>query len=278
MRYSDEKNTRPIRVAARHSNEAFFAHVAKLCDPELARGAILLVGARDQRARAVRHAQAILRYDQRASYFSHAALIVRWDAKRLGQSIGLEVAIDSDHPDQQVPERNGVTCFQLSRYFDEARYPNLAFLAMSLKAVPRFDPDTSPDGSEKDAQTLHEVERKHLLVDAARNPNRQREAYPLWESLAAWSRYTLIPEVADNPLQSNIPHPGAALCEYAYAAGGVDVVPGATTNHTCPELLWATMGHWRETLAATASKVRTYCVVRDEYCTPPDPLSMEIDL
>lgn len=275
MRYSYQKKQSPTAIAKHKTNEEFFARVMRSCDPELMRGAILLVGARDHRSLAVRHAQAALRYDRRASYFSHAALLVRASERRPGSSVGLEVALDPERPEMQVPERNGVTSFKLSRYFDDDRYPNLAVMAMNLKVLPRMLEDDA--GNEK-PQPLSSRARKDLLVDAALNPNRQREVYAMWEGLASWSRYTYCPEASDNPLLENIPHPGASLCEYAYAAAEVDIVPGATTSHTCPELLWATMSYFRESLETAVKQVRTYSMIRDEHATPRDSLSMHLTL
>jgi hypothetical protein len=114
------------------------------------------------------------------------------------------------------------------------------------------------------------------VIEAARNPCRQREIYGLWEGLAVWSRYGYAAERVPNPLLESVAMPSASLCEYAYAAVQVDIVPGASNHQTCPELLWATFLRWQESLAPAVERIATFNVVRDEQGLAPTPLPMEI--
>lgn len=266
MRYSLQKNQlEPRRIAARRSNLDLFNAVAKSCKAERGCGAILLVGRRDWRSIQIRRAQATLRYDRRSSYFSHAALITDWDQTKPERSRGLEVTLDSVPGAEQVPERNGVTAFRASQYLDDALYPNLALITLDLK--PGKEP--GPKGKT--------IERKRALLTAARNPCRNRADFPLWESIGEWLKYTYLPERTANPLLEGISLPGAAFCEYAYAAAEVDITPGASTRHTCPELLWSTFLRWQEGLLETAvDRIDITYVVRDEFGIAPEPQSMEI--
>jgi hypothetical protein len=232
-------------------------------------GALLLVGGRDFRSLNVRNAQTSLRIDRRSSYWSHAAVILSWNASNPARSLGLEVALDPVDPVLQVPERNGVTTFALRKYLDARLYPNIALVHVALKDLP----------GEQDEQSIvarAAAQRRQAALTAAKNPCTQRETFRLWEGLAAWSRYTYAPELAANPLLENVPHPGASFCEYVYAAAEVDLVPGASTSHTCPELIWATVRHWQNTIDAAGSTLQTHVLIGDEHGEPLDTLPMTI--
>lgn len=255
--------------AASASNERFFAEVGKSVGPRALHGAILLVGARDTLALALRRAQGVLRFDQRPSKWSHAALIVRWQSD-VGASAGVEVTLDPLERERQVPERNGVTPFTLARYFDEQRYPNVALLSFELEA-----PERVP-GLESTLQSP--AERRALVLETALTPVKDRERFPLWDMLGAWARHAYLPYTTPNPLLEGIPLPGAALCEYAYEAAGIDLTPGATANHNCPEVLYATAKHWADGVAQTQrARVRQYSLERDEHVVPYPELSIRID-
>ncbi|HKU36787.1 MAG TPA: hypothetical protein VJR89_01535 [Polyangiales bacterium] len=232
-------------------------------------GSLLLVGGRDYRSLNVRNAQTGLRYDRRSSYWSHAAVLTKWNAENPARSTGLEVALDPSDPIAQVPERNGVTAFQLRKYLDERLYPNLALIHIALKDMP---------GEENGKRIVaHSAgARREAAVTAARNPCSQRETFRLWESLGTWLRYASAPELGPNPLQDNVPHPGASFCEYVYASAEVDLVPGASTSHTCPELIWASVRHWQNTIDTPGSTLHAHVLIRDEYGQPLDPLPMTI--
>lgn len=249
MRYSsDPPQTPEAPVAEQASNEEFFDRILSEHPPRAFEAALLLVGARDHRALAVRRAQAALRYDRRPSEWSHAALLLS-RGKDVSSSIGLEVALDSDTPHD--PERNGVTVFALSRYLDTTRYPNLCLV------LPSFSAEAAKLGG------------AHAIVEAALDPNRERARFPLYDGLAAWAQYAYSPDSSANPLISNVPLPAAAYCEYAYAAAGVDLTPGATSNSTCPELIWATLRRWSSRLSSVnGTTLHAYAVRRDHHGTP----------
>jgi hypothetical protein len=274
MRYSPFSATASEKTIASDSNAEFFESVGKKVGAEALNGAILLIGARDSRAMALRHAQGALRFDRRASKWSHAALIVQWAASA-GETSAVEVSLDPTDITLQVPERNGVTAFRLSRYFDSQRYPNVALAVLGFEPPPGTA-TLSKGAARSDA--LAPRERHAAVLAAALNPNRDRERFPLWDTLAPWARYAYAPHTTPNPLLEGIPLPSAALCEYAYEAAAVDLTPGATGNHNCPEVLYATMKHWAEGLKQTEGvSVRIFSVVRDECGTPQMELSPALD-
>lgn len=273
MRFSSQPAAVPVRIDAR-TNAEFFRQIATKRTPEQCRAAILLVGANDMRSIVVRRSQAILRYDRRSSYFSHAALIAAWNGSTPEDSVGFEVCLDPEGPAAQpLPERNGVTRFTLRRYLDERLYPNLALVSVELKDVTQLDIDGKHQLESSAAR------RKDLIIDAARNPLREREVYPLWDGLGVWSKYRFSPERTVNPLLENVPLPAAAYCEYVYGAQQIDIVPGAVAQQTCPEMLWATFLRWQQgLLATTLSAIQVYVVIRDEQGIAPPPQPMELVL
>jgi hypothetical protein len=270
MRYSpfSARASKKLGSAA-SSNERFFTNVAAEVGEGALHGSILLIGARDPRALALRRAQAPLRFDQRPSKWSHSAFIVRWHAEP-ARAIGLEATLDPFDPRLQVPERNGVTSFSLSRYFDERRYPNVAMLILGFEASrPQADADSTLPSP---------AERRAAAIEAVLTPVRERGRFPLWDMLGAWARHSYLPYTTPNPLLEGIPMPCASLCEYAYEAAGIDLTPGASGNDNCPEVLYATAKHWAEGVAQTqAARVRLFSLVRDEHEVPQAELSNRFD-
>ncbi len=253
MRYSPSPKLEITRLPPEAKN----AEVAELdAKPDARRAAIVLVGARDPRSLAIRMAQAHLRFDQRPSYWSHAALLLSWEGDA-ADARGVEVTLDPEDDAQQVPERNGVTSFRLARYLDDARYPNFCVATFDIPAQ---------NG---------EAIKQHIL-DAALHPNRERSRYPLWDLLAPWARYTYAPLSTRNPLLEPVALPSAALCEYAYEAGGLDIIPGATAPNACPELLWSTLLYWHDRIRELGGTLHARCVLRDEIGAPLPTLSSHL--
>lgn len=219
---------------------------------------LLLVGGNDWRALAIRQAQAALRFDRRPSYWSHAALLLRLDAENPGKSSGFEVSFDPAQPQLHVPERNGVTPFQLQRYFDAGQYPNLGIASFSL-----------PAGATQSA--------RDALADAVTHPNRDVTHYPLWDRLGSWAAYSYAPHAVKNPLLAGLGVPSAMWCEMALQAIGVAATLSATDNNTCPELLWATLKHWHDHLPAPLT-CNAWQIVRDRAGTQAEALSDELPL
>jgi hypothetical protein len=58
------------------------------------------------------------------NYWSHGTFVPEWKTESKN-AIGAEVTWEHWQPDFLVPERNGVTLFPLSRYFDEQHSLNL---------------------------------------------------------------------------------------------------------------------------------------------------------
>ncbi len=97
-----------------------------------------------------------------------------------------------------------------------------------------------------------------------------------------WARYTYAPYLTPNPLLEGVPMPSAALCEYAYEAAGIDLTPGATGNHSCPEVIYATVKHWSDGLKDLAGvSARLFAIIRDPTGAPQptlDELGKEVPL
>ncbi len=257
MRYSAEKALKIVEVPPQWSNERFFAAVHKGTAPEMWRGALLLVGGVDFRARAVRQAQAPLRLDRLPSAWSHAALLLQWPAPLKGQ--GAEVALDPQDIALQLPEQNGVTVFHLARYFDGSGYPNLCIAALDVD-------EKSAKQSDKEANKRLSADfhgKRTLIADAAFHPNRDRVRFPLWDWLGVWAHYLYTAAGAANPVTQGIPLPGAAFCEYAYEAAGLDLTPGATAPNACPEILWATIKHWHQRIGEEGIRMKAWRILRD---------------
>jgi hypothetical protein len=257
MRYSPAKRFEITKIRKEATADEFFSTIAKAIPAEDRRGGILLVGGVSPRDIVVRNAQADLRLDKLPSYWSHAALILDWkDGAKLDAVVGVELSLDPVEPDKQVPERNGVTLFRLARYANRARYPNLAFGTI---CNPR------------------DKELKNKIQQAAMDPNRDRLRYRLWDWLGAWASYTYTPAATTNPIATGIPLPGAALCEYAYEAAGLDLTPGATAPNACPELLWTTLLYWYDRIGPQTGQVAAWCLVEVDESPTRKPLSIALD-
>lgn len=250
------KVTEPSKAKTK-TNEAFFAAVAKGTKPDARRMSLLLVGGSDSASFAVRHAQATLRFDKLPSSWSHAAVILTWNGKA-EDAVGAEVHLEPVDRSKHVPERNGVTLFRLSRYLDTQLYPNLC--VATLRLPPRQDKGDPKEG----------------ILAAILSPNRERIRYPFWDWLGVWARYVYNPTSSSNPLTEGMPWPGAAFCQYAFEAAGVDLAPGATAPNACPELLWSTLLYWHDRLPggaqsssvnspsrSKAPSLQAFCVIRD---------------
>jgi hypothetical protein len=257
MRYSPAKRFEITKVRKEATADELFSTIAKATSAEDRRGGILLVGGVSPRDVLVRNSQADLRLDKLASYWSHAALILDWkDGAKLDAVVGVEASLDPVEPDKQVPERNGVTVFRLARYANRARYPNLAFGTI---CNPR------------------DKELKNKIQQAAMDPNRDRLRYRLWDWLGVWASYTYTPAATTSPITTGVPLPGAALCEYAYEAAGLDLTPGATAPNACPELLWTTLLYWYDRIGPQAGQITAWCVVEEDESPTRKPLSITLD-
>lgn len=263
IRYSFDQRREPTDLGST-DNAAFFQEVAERI-PEGRRGCgLLLVGGRDFRSLAVRRAQGIVRFDHLPSYWSHAALVMEW-GKDLSTAQGLEVTFRPDNPMDQVPERNGVTWFNLAKFCDPKAFPNLAFIALA--------PPKGSTGGAK-APTFKSVQKE--IERRAREPNQDRGRYAFLDWLGVWARFSTSPLTTQNPLLEQVPEPSAGFCEFAYEAAGIDLTPGATSPNACPELLWSTVQYWYQRMSPKAGALTAFKVVRDEHATPGQPLAMRL--
>lgn len=225
MRYTDEARVTVQTVKEGTTHEALFRRV----EAEVAEraGSILLVGGADHRARILRQTQAAVRFDQCASRWSHAAVIADWSGS-YERAKGLEASFDPSDPSRQVPERNGVTSFALSRYLDQRRYPNLCVATLEFEDDPR-------DGG------MSAIRAR--LLQAMRDPNIQRAAFPIYQLFSPWGRFLYEPHDR-SPLLDGVPMPSALYLVSLFAEAGIDLLPSATAPNACPEHIWASLLRW----------------------------------
>lgn len=252
MRYSRATRSRETRFTQKLTSQQFAERIAKKTTPEERRGGILLVGGTSPQDLALRQAQAYLRLDQLPSYWSHAAIILDWpENASLDEIVGVEVTLRPEASAKQVPERNGVTLFRLSKYADQELYPHLAFSALCNPAD----------------------DCKALIESAALTPNQHRLRYSLWDWLGAWVGYSYTPTSREAPLTQGIPLPAAAFCEYVYEVAGLDLTPGATAPNTCPEMLWSTMLYWSDEVTRAKGEFKTWSLIHTSQAHTRSPLS-----
>lgn len=255
MRYSPHAVT-PISNHDSLSTKDFIAEVTRATTPEQRAGSILLVGGSDFSSVALRRAQSSLRFDLRSSYWSHAALVTEWPDGEPSRINGVEVALEVAGQEGHAPENNGVTSFKLARYANDATYPNLC-VAVPLAV----------------GQGLGESWREELLAAAA-NPNAGRPQYSFYAWLAEWRRYAMLPATTANPLFANVPVPGAAFVEFAYATARMNLIPGATSPNATPEHLWATLTHWTAAFASRLT-LQVFRRIKDKRCPDAPTVVME---
>jgi hypothetical protein len=261
MRYSaDEKSV----IDKARTHREFIELIVRKTKPEERGVGLLLVGGSSSRHESVRRAQAALRMDYLASYWSHAAIVLEWgqDPKK---AIGAEVTWEPWRPELQVAERNAVTLFPLSRYLNEQQYPNLAFATFTFSQI------SKPKGAKDEV-----VDYRGAIRNALLSPNRDRFRYRFLDWLRIWGGYTYQLHGQPNPLLSEIPVPGAGLCEYAFEAAGIDLTPGATAPNACPELLWSTILYWHKRIGEHVQGGKIFTVLRDPSCQARKTLSMTL--
>lgn len=262
MRYSSDQKS---AVISTNNYKEFFGAILGQTETDERASGLLLVGGSSPRHEVVRRAQAALRMDHLASYWSHAAVILEWvqDSRR---AIGAEVTWEPWRRHLQVAERNAVTLFPLSRYLNKDHYPNLAFASFSFA-----EPKT------KKAVKSDAVNYKRAIREAVLSPNKDRFRYRFLDWLRIWGGYTYQPHGQPNPLLTEVPVPGAGLCEYAFEAAGIDLTPGATAPNACPEILWSTILYWYERVGEHVDKVQIFTILQDPSCTARKTLSITLD-
>lgn len=262
MRYScDQKCV----VTSAKNYKQFFEAIFEQTQPDERASGLLLVGGSSSRHEAVRRAQAALRIDHLASYWSHSAVILEWvQDSRL--AIGAEVTWEPYSRHLQVAERNAVTLFPLSRYLNKDHYPNLAFASFSFA-----------ESKAKKADKSEAVDYKRAIREAALSPNQDRFRYRFLDWLRIWGGYTYQPHGQPNPLLTEVPVPGAGLCEYAFEAAGIDLTPGATAPNACPEILWSTILYWYKHIGQHVDKVQIFTILRDPSCVARKTLPITLD-
>lgn len=260
MRFSPAKRLDYLDCKTAATNEQFFARVAEEVPTAERRCGLLLLGGSDFRSLAVRRAQSGIRFDQRVSYWSHAALMLEWTGDA-AKARGLEVSYRPESGSEQVPERNGVTWFTLSKYLDTAEWPNVAFVSLGQAS----SASSASKGKGRAVSKLRDA-----IEARAIEPNLDRQRYSFLDWLGVWARYATSAERVPNPLFEGVPEPSAAFCEYAFEGAGLDLTPGATGPNGCPELLWSTSLYWYERISELGP-VHVFAVIRDESGRPAGP-------
>lgn len=265
MRYSDSKkfNVKLVRAARRiKTHEKLLAAVEKGTSEVDRRGGIFLIGGNDPFEIAVRHAQASLRYDRLPSYWSQAAIILDWPDGASPEEIrGLQVPLPFSGREMVLPERNAVCLFSMDEYIERDYFPNLGFGALCVK----------PEGSKRIRSGVP-ASVKDDLVDAAINPCRERSRYRLWDWLGMWTQFCMAG--GENPLTQDIPHPGAAFCEYVFSKGGLDLTPGLVAPNACPEAIWNTLLFWHERFDRKTKALKAWATIDAHESPSRDPESI----
>jgi hypothetical protein len=212
-----------------------------------------LVGQRDIPGVALRRAQSVLRWDLRPSLWSHAFLIVeRTTASpapaQLKDLSTLEVTLHPRTGQFPEPANNGVIGGRLGLYAEPKVDANVALLGVHM--------------NDSQAETV---------ADRARNPNRDRLRYNLWETLGIWQGYLWSHGARPNPLREGIPIFSSAFVEYAFEAIGVDITPGASERNSAPEHIWNAAVWWEEAFRDNDHPVSGFFVLRDLCCCLLDP-------
>lgn len=245
MRYSPTPRIEATRTPAADPGELFERVQTDTTGPER-RGGILLASGREPTDWAVRLAQCGARFDRAPSRWSHAGLIVEWSGRRNPESAtGLEVSLGPMAGQRHLPETNGVTAFALADYLAGDRFLDFAFIAVVGGGA--------------------EMRRaRDRIVAAALEPNAARDRYPLYEWIGPWLHHVYAPSTGPNPLDAGVPHPGAAFCEMAYEAAGLDLVPGALGANVCPETLWSTVNYWYRSVPEEVGRVAVWTTARPD--------------
>ncbi len=270
MRYSKQTKLNPIQIKSTASAKTFVASIEKGTTVFEREGGLLLVGGTSPRNIEVRRAQSFLRWDRSPSTWSHAAVLLRWPNNATPRDlVGAEISLEPANPQQQVPERGGVTLFRGSDYANRERYPHLAFATLCRRKGLKK--------SENDKVT-HELKGlKEKIQEAALNPNKDRVRYPFWNWTAVWSGYAMNPESRANPLLEAIPHPGAAFCEYVYGAAGIDLTPGALEPNAAPEVLWSTLKFWHESVEGLGCELKVWTLGERDVPPRREPLEGQLE-
>jgi hypothetical protein len=242
----------------RSRHDSLVADLMKAVPPPARAGALLFAGGSSFRDRIVRGAQAHLRYDRRPSLWSHVALILDWSGKA-ETALGAEVSLVPAAGEEAVPERNGVTVFELGRYLDAGRWPNLAIALLDPVSAAAVAAGTR-DGGDDEARRRQTVRDLALAVAT---PNRGRPRYRFFDALAPWLAHTTAPEAWPNPLLQGVSLPSAAFCEYAYASIGIELTPGTTDAAAAPEILWASVLYYYDRIRPRLGKVRLFAAAGD---------------
>ena len=206
-----------------------------------------LVGHSDLPGVTLRRAQSVLRWDLRPSLWSHAFLVA--DRMHVGGDVRelrlREVPVYSRTGVFPEPADNAVADGQLGLYESRDRDPNVALLAIRLRAG-----------------EAHELTRR-----AIDDPNLDRPRYNLWNSLAAWSSYIWAADDQHNPLKNDVPVFSSAFVEYCYEAIRLDLAPGASERNSAPEHLWNSAMWWHEWFEELGRPITVFCCLRDPGCS-----------
>lgn len=214
--------------------------------------AIGMVGGKSLASYALRHAQAVLRWDRRPSYWSHCFLIAQ-EKKVLRETTVWECTIEPRTPVDVSPERNGVIAQDLGSYQDHEQYPNVAVISFRL--------------------TAKEVDR---LLERARDANIDRLRFNLWELLGRWQSYVWGIGQALNPLAEGVRMPAAAYVEMAYEAVGIDLTPGASERNSSPEHFWQTALWWWQAFEKLKKPLRIDHCVREKQALILPPMTTRL--
>ena len=212
------------RRRPRQTNSQWLAAAVKQGDGA---GRVLLLGGNSLTDFRIRIAQSHARQDMLPSFWSHAAILKGkagegdWDL--------YEVSLDPPGGFGIVPKNNGVQEGKLSRYDDSKRFPNIAYIHLSVKPEALRENVTSfADAVEKAVDTFR---RQRSVIDAS-------------SCLIEWLAFVWGTGGKANPLLKEVGVPSAVFVESVFAIAGLELTPGIASQSSCPEAIWQSAKWW----------------------------------
>ena len=160
-----------------------------------------------------------LRRDLLPSLWSDVILVTNHDGS-FADALATHVPL-AQHRDTKFPPReNGVVTRPLADFDDTTAFPNVALIAMPVKA--------------KD------------IDDRLRAFRRSRSTLDALEHVLRWLAFVWGVARTGNPLHENYGIPSACMLETVFAAAGFDLTPGLESRASCPEAIWSGARYWHD--------------------------------
>jgi hypothetical protein len=203
----------------RRAHQAMFAAGSMAREPLDDWTCIALLGGSNTESFRLRVAQAQLRRDLLPSLWSDVILVTNHDGS-FADALATHVPL-AQHRDTKFPPReNGVVTRPLADFDDTTAFPNVALIAMPVKA--------------KD------------IDDRLRAFRRSRSTLDALEHVLRWLAFVWGVARTGNPLHENYGIPSACMLETVFSAAGFDLTPGLESRASCPEAIWSGARYWHD--------------------------------